>query len=197
MHPSGMSADWALEFLIEGNQRYVSGRTSHPHQGVDRRTEVVNGQNPFAVLLTCSDSRVPPEILFDRGIGDLFVVRTAGNVVDDVTIGSIEYAYEHLGVSLVLVLGHTKCGAVTAAVQGGNPGAHISSIVQKIEPAVEKARTMSTGDLIDNSIRLNVADVVSKLHDSEPILDRGVKEGHLKIVGACYNLDSGVVSAIK
>ena len=118
-HAEGPSADAALAKLIAGNRRYVQHRQQYPDQSLPHRKELVSGQHPFAVILGCADSRVPPELLFDQGLGDLFVIRVAGNLVDDVVLGSIEYAVEHLGTKLIMVLGHEKCGAVSAAVEGG------------------------------------------------------------------------------
>ncbi|MDD2837205.1 MAG: carbonic anhydrase, partial [Methanothrix sp.] len=111
---SGISSEQALQMLMEGNARFVSGNVIHPDQTADRRSELVSGQHPFAIVVGCSDSRVPPEVVFDQGLGDIFVIRTAGQVMDKVTLASIEYAVEHLNVPLILVLGHDSCGAVTA-----------------------------------------------------------------------------------
>jgi carbonic anhydrase len=130
---------------------------------------VVTGQHPFAVILTCSDSRVPPEVIFDQGIGDLFVIRNAGNIVDDVVIGSIEYAVEHLHTPLVIVLGHQQCGAVTAALKGGKATGHIASVIEKILPAVADARKQP-GDSLLNAIDANVARMVNELRASHPVL---------------------------
>ena len=116
-----------------------------PNQGVERRKELVEGQHPFAIILCCSDSRVPPEVIFDQGLGDLFIVRTAGNVFDNIALGSIEYAVEHLEVPLLVVLGHGQCGAVTATVEGGHAPGHISNVVEAIQPAVVKAYDLGTG----------------------------------------------------
>ena len=194
---SGITADLAMKNLMEGNARFVSGNTIHPDQSiVDRRAELVTSQHPFAVIVTCSDSRVPPEIVFDQGLGDIFVVRTAGEVMDNVTLGTIEYAVDHLNVQLVLVLGHDGCGAVEAAVAGGeNPG-HIGSLVEAIKPAVDVAKGMK-GDLLNNSIDVNIQNIVAKLKSSEPILSLAVKQGNLKILGARYHLDSGVVKVME
>jgi carbonic anhydrase len=129
-----------LKKLSDGNTRFVTSHMIHPNISDIRRTEVAQGQKPFAVILTCSDSRVPPEIIFDQGLGDLFVIRTAGEVVDDIAIASIEYAIEHLGVKLIVVMGHQKCGAVDAAVKGGKFTLHIDQLVEEIMPAVKKAK---------------------------------------------------------
>lgn len=189
-------ANEALQRLMDGNGRYVSAKLAHPNQTEQCRMEVAKGQRPFVIILGCSDSRVPPEILFDQGIGDLFVIRLAGNIVDDAAIGSIEYAADHLGVRLVMVLGHTKCGAVSAAVQGGETHGHISKLVEIIRPAVEEAKGQQ-GDLLDNAVVSNVKLVAGKLETSQPILAELVKKGNLKIIGARYNLDSGKVDIVR
>ena len=134
------SANEALQKLIDGNKRFVTGQFALKDLGDARREELVKGQKPFAVILTCSDSRVPPEHIFDQGLGDIFVVRNAGNVVDPVTLGSIEYAVEHLLAPLVVVLGHDYCGAVKAAVDGGEAPGSIGAIIAKLLPSVEKAK---------------------------------------------------------
>lgn len=185
----------ALLALLKGNHRFVNDRPEYPNQGLERRAEIVAGQNPFAIILTCSDSRLSPEILFDQGLGDLFVIRTAGNIVDDIALGSIEYAVEHLKVPLLVVLGHQKCGAVTAAVEGGEAPGHIANIVEKIAPAVEAARSLP-GDLTANAINANVSSVVKLLKESEPFLAKAVQEARLEIAGARYDLDSGAVTLL-
>ena len=185
----------ALQVLLEGNRRYVAGRPAHPHQAVERRGEVVAGQHPIAIILGCSDSRVPAEILFDQGIGDLFIVRTAGNVVDDVALGSIEYAAEHLHVPLLVVLGHQKCGAVAATVSGEVAPGHIASIVKAIRPIAHKVKGLP-GDVVDNTVRANVVEIVAQLQSSQPILGHLVQAGRCKIVGAYYSLETGVVSLL-
>lgn len=187
--PSSVSP---LDALKAGNARFVAGQAVHSNQTVDRRTEVAAGQHPFAIIVGCSDSRVPPEIVFDQGLGDLFVVRVAGNIVDDHALGSIEYAAEHLHVPLVVVLGHDKCGAVDAAVSGGEVPGHIASIVDAIKPAVEEAKS-EQGNLLDNAIDANIRRVVYEIRHSEPILGHEVEAGKLTVVGARYKLDSGQV----
>lgn len=199
MHQNIMGPEWATSLLLEGNDRFATGRSVHPHQGTDRRTTLTGGQNPFAVVIACSDSRVAPEIVFDRGIGDLFVIRTAGNVVDDIAIGSIEYAVAHLGVSLVMVLGHSNCGAVKAVVGGGEAEGHIGSIVDEIAPALETVRSESDAgsDVDEVEVRKeNVRQVVKKLETCEPILSTAVSDGSLQVVGAYYDMPSGRVKAV-
>ena len=185
----------ALQTLIEGNKRFAAMNATHPNQGKERRDEVKGGQKPFAVIVGCSDSRIPPEILFDQGIGDIFVIRLAGNVVDDTALGSIEYAVDHLGTRLVVVLGHAKCGAVTAATQGGEAHGHIGSIVQLIIPAVEQARAKS-GDLIDNSIKENARLVAATISSSKPVLSKMAEDGKIAVVPAYYDIDTGMVELL-
>jgi carbonic anhydrase len=194
---TGMTADQAMKNLLEGNDRFVSGNVVHPDQSIaERRAELVSAQHPFAVVVTCSDSRIPPEIVFDQGLGDIFVVRTAGEVMDNVTLGTIEYAVDHLNVPLVLVLGHDGCGAVEAAVSGGEAPGHIADLVKAIKPAVETAKGMK-GDLLNNSIDVNTQNIVEELKSSQPILNPAVEAGRLKIVGARYHLDSGAVKVME
>lgn len=190
---SPVAPETSLQKLIEGNNRYVLDKSEKPRQNSARRSETAESQHPFAIVVTCSDSRVPPEILFDQGIGDLFIIRTAGNVIDSAAIGSIEYAAEHLGVQLIVVLGHERCGAVSAAVKGGEAPGQISTLVKYIEPAVEKAKHIKTGGLIDNAINENVSNTVEKIAESEPILKELREKGKLKVTGAYYDLDSGAV----
>ena len=165
-------------------------------QGRERRVEIARGQTPFAVLVGCSDSRVSPELLFGRGLGELFIYRVAGNTVDRAALGSIEYAVAELGVPLVLVLGHERCGAVAAAVSVVEkntifPGA-IGEMVEPIVPAVLRARSQP-GDLLDNAVRENVRGIVGRLRHEGPILANAIGAGKLRIVGARYDLDDGAV----
>jgi carbonic anhydrase len=184
-----------VQKLLEGNKRYVEGKPSHPNQTFERRKHMAKGQHPFAVVISCSDSRVPPEIIFDQGIGDLFVVRVAGNIVDDAGLGSIEYAAEHLHVTLIVVLGHERCGAVEAAVKGGEAPGHIKSLVEAIRPAVENAKGRP-GGLAENAMRTNVKMVVEHLKASRPILEHLVHKETLSVIGARYDLDDGHVTLI-
>ena len=183
--------------LREGNARFVAQQASHPNVGADRRAETAKGQHPFATVITCSDSRVPVELLFDRGIGDLFVVRVAGNVCGATQIGSVEYAVEHLGTPLIIVMGHTKCGAVTAAVDGAEAPGSISGIVDLIRPAVARAREnqpdLSRDTLVAGTVRTNVWQSIENLLTKSQILREAVKSGHAEIVGAVYDVESGRV----
>ena len=195
---TGISGEQALEKLMDGNARFASGNASHPDQSIERRSELLAGQHPFAVVVGCSDSRIPPEVVFDQGLGDIFVIRTAGQVMDNVTIASIEYAVEHLGVPLVVVLGHDSCGAVTAAVKGGEVEGHLDSLVDYIAPAVDEAKeTGNESELLDSSIDNNIINIVDELKASEPVLSEKVNAGELMVVGARYHLDSGEVEVFE
>jgi len=186
------TADAVLAELKAGNRQHQSHQYAHPHESAARQQELTKGQSPHAVILSCADSRVPPEIVFDQGLGDLFVVRVAGNIATDSEIASIEYAAEHLHTPLVVVMGHQSCGAVGAAIEGGTPPGHLPTLIAQIQPAVVEARKLS-GDLSTNAVRLNVERVVTKLRTSQPVLAHLVGEGKLRIVGAVYALDSGRV----
>ncbi len=185
----------SLKKLIDGNKRCVVCKPQYPRQDARRRKEVSKGQKPFAVIVGCSDSRIPPELIFDQGLGDLFVVRLAGNIVDNVALGSIEYAVEHLGSKLIIVLGHGKCGAVTAATQGPDAPGHVGTILKAIQPAVKKARKLP-GDLVDNAIRANAALVVDKIKSSKPILAEMAEKGEIEVIGAYYNIETGAVELL-
>jgi len=187
------SADAVLAELKAGNERHMKGQYKHPDETIARRQELAKGQSPHAVVLTCADSRVPPEIVFDEGLGDLFVIRVAGNVAPDAEIASIEYAVEHLHTPLVVVMGHQSCGAVGAAIAGGEAPGHLPTLIDAIKPAVEEARKQK-GDLSDNAVRINVERVVAQLRASQPVLAHEVADGSLRIVGAVYALDTGRVA---
>ena len=187
------SADVVLRELQAGNDHHVAKRYDHPHQNAQRQRELTSGQAPHAVILSCADSRVAPEIILDQGLGDLFDIRVAGNVASDTEIASIEYAAEHLHTPLVVVMGHQKCGAVTAATESGTPEGHLPSLVGLIRPAVEAAKKQP-GDLVDNAVRINVENVVRQLRGSKPVLAPLVERKTLTIVGAVYSLDTGKVT---
>jgi carbonic anhydrase len=191
-----MTPDQALAALKEGNDKFVTDAPYRQATDRTRRLEIARGQTPFAVLVSCSDSRVPPELLFGRGLGELFIVRNAGNTVDTTALGSIQYAALELGVPLVVVLGHEKCGAVDAAVKvvkdnATFPGA-IGQMVEPIVPAVIRAQTQQ-GDLLDNAVRENVRRTVNRLRTAEALLQEPLRTGKLRIVGARYDLDDGDV----
>jgi carbonic anhydrase len=184
----------ALARLKAGNQRFVAGKLQHPHQDSKRRAELAKGQRPFAIVLGCADSRTSPEVLFDQGLGDLFVIRVAGNVLDDHALASIEYGVEHLGARLIVVLGHQRCGAVQAAKEtidsNAEAPAHINSLVTAIQPAVEATR----GADVEATVKANIDNVVEGLRSSEPVLKKEVETGAINVVGAYYNLDTAAVS---
>ncbi len=194
--PAGLTADEALRRLMEGNERYAAGKPTHPDQTNERRAGLAAGQAPFAIVLTCSDSRVAPELFFDQGLGDLFVIRNAGNVLDDHVIGSMEYAVEHLHVPLIVVVGHEKCGAVSAAVAGGEVPGHLRSVVEAIVPAMERAANLP-GDKVENAVRANALRAAEILTRVEPILKEAVSRSNLLVVAARYDLSSGKIQILK
>jgi carbonic anhydrase len=196
------NADTVLAELLEGNQRFMKGEATHSGRKPTDFARLAEGQSPEAVVVGCADSRVPPELIFDQGVGDLFVVRVAGNVISGAGAsvkGSIEYAVAELNVPLVLVLGHSQCGAVKAALKhldanDAPPGA-IGDLVATIRPAVLQARDRP-GNLLDNAIRANVQRGVERLRTLEPILADRVKDGKVKVVGATYDLRGGKVTLV-
>jgi carbonic anhydrase len=185
------SADAVITELKEGNAHHAAKRYLHPHQTAARQRELVGGQHPHAAILSCADSRVSPEIVFDQGLGDLFDVRIAGNVAGDTEMASLEYAAEHLHCPLVVVMGHQKCGAVSAAVEGGEAPGHLPVLIAAIKPAVDAAAALA-GDRVENAVRINVQNVVRLLQNT-PVLAEASERAHLKIVGAVYSLDTGKV----
>src|SRR5438309_7955379 len=191
--PSVVPAE-AISKLKEGNGHYTSGTLQHPGQTAERRTELANTQHPFATIVSCSDSRVPPEIVFDQGLGDLFIVRVAGNVINDEGLGSVEYSVDHLGTRLILVLGHQSCGAVKAARETiaakGKAPEHIESLVTAIKPAVEA----TAKDDLETTVKANVKNVVQALRSSTPILKAKVDSGEIQVIGGYYSLDTGAVT---
>ena len=194
----GLSADEALKLLQDGNCRFMEGRAIHPHQDAARRALTFGqGQHPFAAVLSCSDSRVPVEVIFDQGIGDLFVVRVAGNVAATDELGSMEYAVEHLGTPLVAVLGHSQCGAVTAVVEGAKLPGNLGPLLAPIKPAVSQAREENPGAageaLIAAAIRDNVFQAMEDVLRKSPVIKAKVKAGKVKLMGAIYELDTGKV----
>ncbi|MFM9265781.1 carbonic anhydrase [Tychonema sp. BBK16] len=192
---SNITPDAALQKLMDGNRRYIQQKRTFPDQERSRILEVANGQHPFATILGCSDSRVAPEIIFDQGLGDFFDIRVAGNFIDNVVLGNMEYAVVELGVPLLVVLGHERCGAVKAALDGKPVPGHIGSLVRAIKPAVYATKNLP-GDAWDNAVRANVKMSVNKLQARSPILAKAIKAGTLKVVGARYDLDSGEVEVI-
>ena len=184
----------ALQKLIDGNKRFMTGELALKDTGSTRRGNLVKGQQPFAVIIACSDSRVPPEIIFDQALGDLFIVRTAGNVVDPIAVGSVEYAVEHLLAPLVVVIGHDYCGAVKAAVDGGEAPGSINTIIAKLMPSVEKAKaTGATGhDLYELATDENIKKTVEELQES-PVIKHFLEGEKITLKGAKYFLKTGAV----
>jgi len=196
-------ADQALKKLMEGNDRYVGGSCMQRDLSDARRNELAKGQKPSAIVVTCSDSRVSPELLFDQSIGDVFVVRTAGNVVDKIALGSIEYAVEHLHAPLVHVLGHEKCGAVKATLDTieakGKPEGNIGAILEKIMPAAVAANIKggSKDEIVENAIKENVKNTSNEIMAKSSIMQHLVHENKVKIAGGEYSLQTGKVEAIE
>jgi len=184
----------ALAKLMSGNKRYVIAKQLHSNLTSERRAELKDGQCPIAIILGCSDSRVPPELIFDQGLGDLFVVRVAGNILDNVVLGSIEYAASHLGTSLVMILGHSKCGAIEATAARGSMEGHLPCLAAAIQPSLDEVKD-KPGHLINNAAKANAKMIGQKLL-SEPILAARANAGKLRVVAAFYDLDTGVVEVI-
>ncbi|RJQ80722.1 carbonic anhydrase [Pseudonocardiaceae bacterium YIM PH 21723] len=189
----------AFDVLLEGNQRFVSGERLHPHQDADRRSAVAPGQRPFAVLFGCSDSRLAAEIIFDRGLGDLFVVRTAGHVSGPEVLGSIEYGVGALGAPLVVVLGHDSCGAVTAAAQahsdGVAPAGYIGDVVERVVPSVLAARAAGLTE-VDEFVDEHIRRTVGALYERSTLLAAEVDAGRCAIAGLSYKLAEGTVRLV-
>jgi carbonic anhydrase len=211
---TAVSPDEALQKLMDGNQRYTDHKmTNAALSDSATRTSLATSQKPYAVILTCSDSRVPPEIIFDKGLGEIFVIRVAGNIPDPIVIGSIEYAAEHLGSPLIMVLGHERCGAVTATVdaKGKKSGSsNIDAIVKTIKPNVKKAAQdceacagkkkcveTNKAEFVECVIDANARTVAATLTEKSPILKHLADENKIKIVAAKYDLDDGKVSLFK
>lgn len=190
----------SLQDLLKGNKRYVEGQCRTVKSGADFRSELLKGQRPHAVVVACSDSRVAPEIIFNQDLGRVFVVRTAGNVVDSIALGSIEYAVEHLHTPLIIVMGHESCGAVTAAASvSGEPHGNIAAIINKIMPAVKKARkTMKPGDdLVLRATIENIKMVAFNILSESDVIRHERKNGKVRIVGAFYSLSKGTVETVE
>jgi carbonic anhydrase len=191
-----LNPDQGLQLLKEGNRKYLTDSPIRAVEGRERRLEIAKGQTPFAVLVSCSDSRVPPELLFGRGLGELFIIRNAGNTIDTAALGSVEYAVAELGVPLIVVMGHQRCGAVDAAVSVVRDNAvfpgSIGDMIEPIIPAVLGVRD-KPGDLLDNAVRANISRIAGRLREAEPILSDPQRNGKLKVVGAYYSLEDGSV----
>jgi carbonic anhydrase len=187
-----MTPNNALKTLLDGNKRYVENSSVHPNRSEERRREIKQIQKPFAVILSCSDSRLASEIIFDQGLGDLFVVRVAGNVLGDIELESVEYSTLFLNSSLIMVMGHQNCGAVEAVLDGNSQA--IPSIAQYIEPAIELSKTQK-GNRLENAIKDNVDNVVQQLQ-THPSFQKLIAKKKLAVVGAYYNFQSGEVEML-
>lgn len=185
----------ALQILLEGNGRFVTGKLEHPNHCEESRRGLVAGQEPIAVVLACADSRVPPVDVFDLGLGDLFILRVAGNIINDHILGSIEYAVAHLHTPLVMVLGHSSCGAVNAVAKGVKLEGHIASLTPSIDAALKKTKGLE-GHWTDNAAMELARATAKKIADSEPIIADLVQEGKVLVVAAYYNLASGEVTVL-
>ncbi|MCS5586085.1 MAG: carbonic anhydrase [Gammaproteobacteria bacterium] len=184
-----------LRRLIEGNKRYVSSHLEHPDQTSERRFELKHGQHPFAIILGCSDSRVPPEVIFDQGLGDLYVVRVAGNVLDQMIVASIEYAVLHLDVALIMVMGHSQCGAVAATCTHEQLEGHLPSLTFALNHALNSAKGKK-GDLVENTTKDNAINVAQELCQTGAHFPELVKDNKLTIVPAYYHLGTGKVDLL-
>ncbi|MEG3954636.1 carbonic anhydrase [Microcoleus sp. herbarium2] len=191
---NNVTPDQALQMLIDGNQRFVNAMRQNPNQDFTRITQVAPSQAPFAAILGCADSRFPAEILFDRGFGDIFVCRVAGNVATPEEIGSLEFGTLVLGAKVVMVVGHENCGAVKAAIEGGVLPGEIGSLTDAIKPAVESSKNQA-GDKVANAVKANIRLQANRLKAS-PVINQLIQEGKLKIVGGYYDLDTAAVEII-
>jgi carbonic anhydrase len=194
-----VSPEEALQKLLDGNRRYATHHAAHPDETIARRLAIAAGQQPFAAILGCADSRVPPEIIFDEGLGDLFTVRVAGNIMDSAVLASLEYAAVELGVPLVMVLGHEGCGAVKAALavksQGTSVPGHVTTLVRALSPAISEVDDTSDA-AVAQAVRANVTLVAAKIGAAQPVIAPLVGGGKLAVVGAQYNLHDGLVELI-
>lgn len=194
-----MTPDSALARLLDGNRRYIAGESLHEHQDPARRAELAGQQNPFGMLFGCSDSRVPAEVVFDQGLGDLFVIRNAGHIVDPSILGSIEFGVDVLGIPLTVVLGHTSCGAVGAAINAvdthSTPSGYLRDVVERIAPAVFEARRDPEAGYEEIVVE-NVHQTVTAIREKSAVVNRAIAEGRTAIVGALYNLEEGTVTPV-
>ena len=191
---SNLTPQQAWQKLVEGNARFVSGTSSHPNQDASRRSSLVNAQNPFTLIFGCSDSRLAAEIIFDLGLGDAFVIRTAGQVMDDAVLGTLEYGVDVLGIPLIVVLGHDNCGAVTAtkeAVDSGDmPGGYIRNLVERITPSV--LNSLRHGDHEVNDIVVeHTRQTAERLVERSPSIKAAIDAGRTAVVGMAYRLEEG------
>lgn len=192
-----LSAEDALKKLKQGNKRFIQLHQKHPDESGKRRNEMLKGQHPFVIILSCSDSRVPPELIFDQGLGDIFEIRNAGNVLDDHVIGSIEYAVMHCGVKLIVIMGHQDCGAINATLSGVSETKYIKSLEDSIQPAVEQCIVKGLEVNSDNVVKAHVLQDIEELMEQDHELVDYMKEHGVKIVPAYYHLDTGKVEFLK
>ena len=192
-----LSADEALKKLKKGNKRFVQLHQKHPDESGKRRKEMLKGQHPFVIILSCSDSRVPPELIFDQGLGDIFEIRNAGNVLNDHVIGSIEYAVMHCGVKLIVIMGHQDCGAINATLSGVSETKYIKALEDSIQPAVEKCILNKIEVNSDNVVKAHVMQDIEELMEQDHALVEYMKKHDVKIIPAYYHLDSGKVEFLK
>ncbi|MFH0927982.1 MAG: carbonic anhydrase [bacterium] len=190
-----MDPNSALERLLEGNARLVSNQSQHCNQSEEIRRSLMGGQKPFAAILCCSDSRVPPELIFDQGFGDLFVIRVAGNVLSKVNLCSLEYAVGHLGVNLIMILGHQNCGAIKASMENTEPIEN-NELLLALEPAVQEAKKAGSDDLWDRAVRANLAHIEKLMLAGDHHIKSQIDSGQCRIVSAYYHLDSGRVDVL-
>lgn len=192
-----ISADEALKKLKQGNERFVQLHQKHPDENKKRRQEMLKGQHPFAIILSCSDSRVPLELIFDQGLGDLFEIKNAGNVLDDHVIGSIEYAVMHCGVKLIVIMGHQDCGAINATLSGVSETQYIKSLEDSIQPAIDKCKQKGLEVTSDNVVKMHVMQDIEELMQKDHYLVDYMKKHKVKIIPAYYHLDTGKVEFLK
>ncbi len=188
-----MTQQEILDRLKAGNERFVADKLDGQLQDSSRRKELTSGQDPYAIILSCADSRVVPEFAFDTGLGELFVIRVAGNVATTESIASIEYAVAHIGTSIIIVLGHQSCGAVTAAIAGGNNGYNLNQLLSHITPAISAS---GEGADINQVVKENAKFTVRDLRERSAIISSAMDEGKLQVLPAYYNLDSGKVDIL-
>ncbi len=191
-----LTADQALERLLVGNRRYIAMRQLHPRQSVVHRQHLVQGQHPFAAILSCSDSRVPSELIFDQGLGDLFIVRTAGHAVNDLVLASLEYAVFALRVPLVMVLGHAACGAVTSVMEAHQLPGHLPKLAASLKPALASIEA-GAEDALERAIRANSLYAAAFLTENSLVFQEAIAKGHVKIVAAYYALNTGEVQILE
>jgi len=190
---TNISAEDALIKLKDGNKRFVQMKETHPDDTKQRRKEMLKGQHPFVVILSCSDSRVPPELIFDQGLGDIFEIRNAGNVLDEHVIGSIEYAVMHCGVKLIVIMGHQDCGAIAATLSGKSETKYIKSLEDSIQPAVENCKKHGLEVNSDNVVKEHVMQDIDELMSQDTDLVKYMKENNIRLIPAYYHIDSGKV----